>query len=293
MNTLEILKSLSEPQRVRILNLLKISPLTVTEIVQIMGSSQSNISHHIKIMKDLDLISFEKKGNQNYYTFHTPENLSPHMRELLEKTPDIAREIVEAAEDQKRLLMVISSRSITDNGDPLQQWRESQGDLPYAMEVAFYGKPVSGLCIDIGCGQAGFFHLLKSSFQNLIGIDVSLSQLQKGETTFKQDSNVSFLYANASNLPLKDNTADSVYFRMTLGFIDDKQQAIGESVRVLKPGGRISIVDHLASKNNKNYFQKEYFRTLLESLPAEILSYQVHDEIFIISIEKRGSTSKG
>ncbi|TFG01650.1 MAG: ArsR family transcriptional regulator [Promethearchaeota archaeon] len=63
----DFLKVLGDQTRLEVLDLLKNGEKTSKEIEAILGKSQSTISQHLKILIEIQLIDFEKKGNKNYY----------------------------------------------------------------------------------------------------------------------------------------------------------------------------------------------------------------------------------
>jgi ArsR family transcriptional regulator len=63
-----IIKALAHEERFRILELISKNPMCVCELNEMSDYSQSNISQHLKILRDADLIYPEKDGNKvNYY----------------------------------------------------------------------------------------------------------------------------------------------------------------------------------------------------------------------------------
>ena len=82
MSSIKLFKVLSEPIRLRILALIKSTALSVSELVEILGQSQSNVSHHIKLLTELDLIDSQKKGNLNLYKLKTRLGLPDYLQEI-------------------------------------------------------------------------------------------------------------------------------------------------------------------------------------------------------------------
>lgn len=85
MDLMQILKALSEENRVRILNLLKNSELCVGEIEYLLNINQSNASRHLSALKNAALISYEKKAQWIYYRINE-ETIGQYsfLKELLE-----------------------------------------------------------------------------------------------------------------------------------------------------------------------------------------------------------------
>jgi ArsR family transcriptional regulator len=70
INLIEILKSLSHQNRIRIINLLKQQQLCVCELENIMGVNQSNASRHLRKLKQVNLIKGNKKAQWIYYSLN-------------------------------------------------------------------------------------------------------------------------------------------------------------------------------------------------------------------------------
>lgn len=68
----EMCKVFTSPVRVEILDILRNGRRSVNELVQLTGLNQSNISQHLKIMKDKGIVVTEKKGNFVYYNLANP-----------------------------------------------------------------------------------------------------------------------------------------------------------------------------------------------------------------------------
>ncbi len=80
---------------------------------------------------------------------------------------------------------------------------------------------------------------------SMVGIDVNSESITKAIKYAKEhnvDSSVKFIEASAVNLPFDDNTFDTVWASNVTSFIDDKNKAIQEYVRVLKPNGYLVFV---------------------------------------------------
>ena len=81
----EISKTLSHPLRLALLHILKDGEKTVTELVDIIGASQSNISQHLALMRQRQIVKTRKKGSSVYYQVANPKisQACDTMREVL------------------------------------------------------------------------------------------------------------------------------------------------------------------------------------------------------------------
>ncbi|MEK4229849.1 ArsR/SmtB family transcription factor [Solibacillus sp. FSL H8-0538] len=61
-------KALSDPTRIRILNLICCEEHSVNDIAEILGLGQSNVSHQLRLLKSLRLVNFRRQGTMMYYS---------------------------------------------------------------------------------------------------------------------------------------------------------------------------------------------------------------------------------
>ncbi len=81
----EISKTLAHPLRIALLHVLKDGEKTVTELVDTIGASQSNISQHLAIMRQRQIVKTRKKGSAVYYRVTSPK---------ISQACDIMREVL-------------------------------------------------------------------------------------------------------------------------------------------------------------------------------------------------------
>jgi len=99
--------------------------------------------------------------------------------------------------------------------------------------------------LDVGCG-AGVTpcYIAKKYGCKVIGVDISKSFLSKAKERAKREhveDKVKFKVADAQNLPFKNAVFDAVICESVNAFVKNKQKAIKEYVRVIKPGGYVGI----------------------------------------------------
>lgn len=69
----QMFNGLADETRVKIVKLLAKGEFTVDELVEFLGSPQSTTSHHLRILKEANLIKGEKRGRNIYYSLVSPE----------------------------------------------------------------------------------------------------------------------------------------------------------------------------------------------------------------------------
>jgi ArsR family transcriptional regulator len=61
-------KVLSDPTRIKILHLLSQDECSVTHLAEVLGMSQSAVSHQLRLLKNLRLVKFRREGHTVYYS---------------------------------------------------------------------------------------------------------------------------------------------------------------------------------------------------------------------------------
>jgi len=120
---------------------------------------------------------------------------------------------------------------------------------PFAMGELSPGEKV----VDIGSG-GGIDSLIAARMVGpsgeVLGIDMTPAMLEKARAAAAESglANVEFREAYMEELPVPDGWADVVISNGVLNLTPDKQKALGEMFRVLRPGGRLQIGDILVKR---------------------------------------------
>lgn len=104
--------------------------------------------------------------------------------------------------------------------------------------------PSGGTALDVGCGPGSITASLAQAVGPdglALGVDVSEPMLRRAVHA-EVGPQVGFLRADAQRLPLRDDTVDAVVSVAVLQLIPDPAAALGEMVRVLRPGGRLAVM---------------------------------------------------
>ena len=108
--------------------------------------------------------------------------------------------------------------------------------------------------LDIGCGagvDAILASMMTGSTGNVVGVDIVPEMLQQAEKNLMMTDlkNVSFKKTSGEKLPYPVDTFDAVISNGVINLIPDKEAALTEIIRVLKPGGRLMMADQVDSGN--------------------------------------------
>lgn len=126
-----------------------------------------------------------------------------------------------------------------------------------------FGKIKKGdIVLDLGSG-AGIDAILAAkkvgSKGKVIGVDMTEEMIEKAKENAKKQGikNAEFLLGEIENLPLKDNSVDTIITNCVINLTPDKAKTFSETYRVLKPGGKIYLSDivlleELSNKQRNN-----------------------------------------
>jgi ubiquinone/menaquinone biosynthesis C-methylase UbiE len=240
---LKSLRLLSDPARVRLLLLLQKEELSVAELQEIVSKGQSQVSTHLSQLKQAGLVTDRRTGKNIFYSFQPPEGLP----ELLRKA---AEEIPEAADDQASLALALEKRrdkmrSYFDElagrfGREYVPGRSWEGLAEALLAIM---PPVS--IADLGAGEGTFSQLLARRASRVIAVDSSEKMVQFGSDLARKHglSNLEYRLGDMESAPIGDAEVDLAFFSQSLHHAQHPERAILEAFRMLKPGGRIAILD--------------------------------------------------
>ena len=110
--------------------------------------------------------------------------------------------------------------------------------------VDFIGFGHNLMILDAGCGPAPVTRILADFGHQVTGVDISWQMLTRARKVMGADSEkVSFMVGDVSNMPVADDTFDVVISRHLIWTLPEPQKAVKEWYRILKPGGRLGIID--------------------------------------------------
>lgn len=248
---LKSLRLLGDPSRVRLLLLLACEELSVAELQEILAKGQSQISTHLSQLKQAELVEDRRTGKNIFYSLRAAKPNEENARELLlELLQTAAAEIPETVWDQAALTLVLAKRkdkmrSYFDAlagkfGREYLPGRSWQG----LAEVLLRLMP-SLVIADLGAGEGTFSQLLAQCAQHVIAVDNSERMVEFGAKLAREHglSNLEFRLGDMETAPLADAEVDLAFFSQSLHHALHPQRAVSEAWRILKPGGRIAVLD--------------------------------------------------
>jgi len=110
-STLNFLRLLADPTRLRLVLLLEQEELSVAELQEILGMGQSRISSHLAQLKRAGVVADRRAGKNVYYGMVRPEEPNAARAQLNELVRTLAAEVPERASDSTALKLVLRKRS--------------------------------------------------------------------------------------------------------------------------------------------------------------------------------------
>ncbi len=247
---LQGLRAAGEATRLRILGLCAHAELTVTELVEILDQSQPRISRHLRLLVEAGLLRRHQEGNWACYRLSEAAAGGELARLLVDLMP--ADDPIHT-QDLTRLESVKEARAVTAASYFMKhapEWSRISAELYDdrridAALVESLGKAPLGDLLDIGTGTGHTLEVLGGKAESGIGIDRSIDMLKVARANIWRAGlkNCQVRLADMLRLPYPPDSFDTVTLRMVLHFAESPEAAIAEAARVLRPGGRLVIVD--------------------------------------------------
>ncbi len=244
------LKALAEATRIRILFALSHGEMNVSELVAILGQSQPRVSRHLKLMAEAGLVTRHKEGNWVLFRLEEEGEGAALVRAIAELVP--RNEAVLSGdrsriEDVRRQRHELASSYFAANAANWQRLRTlhvDETEVESAMLQMAGTNPIDEL-VDLGTGTGRVLELFAPRASHLTGMDLSREMLAIARSSIEQQGlkHAQIRQADIYALPLPDRFADLVSIHQVLHFLDDPHRALMEARRILKPDGRMLIVD--------------------------------------------------
>jgi ubiquinone/menaquinone biosynthesis C-methylase UbiE/predicted transcriptional regulator len=250
---LQNLRLLADPSRIRILLLVTREELSVAELQNILNMGQSRISTHLAQLKSAGLVTDRRSGKSVLYRLRPPRGAeSKSFAQLMEVLEEAASEIPEAEHDSEALLHTMRRRQdkVRSYFNALagkfgRQYLPGRSWEGLAETLLLLMPPL--VIADLGAGEGTFSQLLARRAKKVIAIDNSEKMVEYGAELARKHGvdNLEYRKGDIEQVPIRTGTVDLAFFSQALHHAQHPQQAVGEAHRILKPGGRIVVLDLL------------------------------------------------
>ncbi len=253
-STINLLRLLADPTRLRLLLLLEQEELSVAELQQILGMGQSRISSHLAQLKRAGIVTDRRVGKNVYYGANHHEQNTRQTR-VAELTRTLARELPETLRDRTGLKLVLHKRQ----DKARKYFDELAGKFGRSYVPGRSWKALAHTLItllppltvaDLGAGEGTLSQLLAKNARKVIAIDNSPKMVKFGSQLAKKHGfkNLEYRLGDIEDPPIAKNSVDLAILSQALHHAIHPQRAVAAARRILKRGGRLVILDLLSHR---------------------------------------------
>src|SRR5271154_92875 len=244
------LRASGEATRLRILVLLAEAELTVSDLTEILRHPHPRLARHLRLLAEAGLVERFREGSWAFFRLRERGSAADIARAMITRLdaddPVIARA-------RERLAGVRTARATAAQNyfrrhaaewDRIRKLHVADTAVEEAIRSALADKPIRSL-LDLGTGTGRMLELFANDIERGLGLDLSLDMLALARARLDRAGlkNCSVRQADIYDLALPRDSFDVVIIHQVLHFLDDSARAIREAVRVLRPGGRLLVVD--------------------------------------------------
>lgn len=247
----------------------------MAELQEILGMAQSRISMQLSQLKQAGLVRVRRAGQKSLYRLDVPSEAESILNDILLRS---SNEIGEAAHDDEGLRLVLRRRkdSLRTYFDELAG-RFGRHYIPgrsWKGLAEMLLKLLPPLVIaDLGAGEGTLSMMLAQRATRVVAVDSSQNMVDYGRSIAQRNGVENFDYrlGDLEDLPIEENEVDLALFHQSLHHALHPQKAVEEAWRILRPGGRIVILDLL--KHGFEEARELYAHVWLGFSQVELISF--------------------
>ncbi len=257
-STINLLRLLADPTRLRLLLLLEQVELSVAELQDILGMGQSRISSHLAQLRRAGVVENRRAGKNVYYGATEIGGRNGARVRVQEVLRSLAREIPETTRDRTALKLTLRKRQdrareyfdelagkFGRSYVPGRSWRA----LAHTLITLLPPLTVA----DLGAGEGTLSQLLARRAHKVIAIDNSPKMVEFGSKLARKHGfkNLEYRLGDIEDPPIAKNSVDLAILSQALHHAIKPERAIESAHRILKKNGRIVVLDLLSHRFEK------------------------------------------
>jgi ubiquinone/menaquinone biosynthesis C-methylase UbiE/DNA-binding transcriptional ArsR family regulator len=257
-STINLLRILADPTRLRLLLLLEQEELSVAELQEVLSMGQSRISSHLAQLKRAGVVDDRRAGKNVYYGPAKGRDRNGALKRVNEIVRTLARELPETARDRTALKLTLRKRQ-----DKAREYFDElagkfgRSHCPGRSWEALAHTLISLLpaltVADLGAGEGTLSQLLAKKARKVIAIDNSPKMVEFGSQLARRHGfkNLEYRLGDIEDPPIPKNHVDLAVLSQALHHAIRPERAIASAHRVLKKGGRLVVLDLLSHSFDK------------------------------------------
>ncbi|MCI0434201.1 MAG: metalloregulator ArsR/SmtB family transcription factor [Gemmatimonadetes bacterium] len=240
------LQTLGDETRVRLLLLLEEHELTVSELCAVVQLPQSTVSRHLKVLGDGGWARARAEGTSRHYRWAEPDGAAAELWSVVRET---ARSWPQAMADAERVREVLAQRRERSRAffsKAAADWDALRDELFGAGSET---QALLGLLdpawtvADLGAGTGSLSVRLAPFVAGVIAVDGSDEMLSALRGRARGADNIDARAGELERLPIEEASVDIAFMVLVLHYVVEPPAALSEAMRVLRPGGRLIVVD--------------------------------------------------
>lgn len=244
-----LFRVLGDPARLRLLRALSIDRFNVTELTGILGLAQSGVSRHLGLLKDAGLVAEDRDGIYVYYRLARSAGADSPLWQLLDGEFARAAAIPDVRADDARIQEVRRLRRENFDQHAGADTRDGRQLVPgrswaaWSRALGLLLPPVD--VVDIGCGE-GYLTIEAARWaRKVVGVDRSPAVLARARQLAERRrvTNIVWKRGEMERVPAPDSSFDVALLSQTLHHAADPGRVVHEAARLLRPGGRVLVLD--------------------------------------------------
>lgn len=254
-STINFLRLLADPTRLRLLLLLEEEELTVAELQKILGMGQSRISSHLAQLKRAGAVEDRRSGKNVYYGLTAKQERNAARAKVSELIRVLAREMPETRRDRTALQLALRKRrdkareyfdelagKFGRSYVPGRSWQA----LAHTLITLLPALTVA----DLGAGEGTLSQLLAKTARKVIAVDNSPKMVEFGAELAKKHgfANLEYRLGDIEDPPIAKGSVDLAILSQALHHAIHPERAIASAHRILRKGGRLVILDLLSHR---------------------------------------------
>lgn len=270
---------LADETRLRLVRILERHELSVAELCEVLQLPQSTVSRHLKVLSEQEWVRSRSQGTTNLYRTVLDE-LDPTPRKLWLLAREQTDGWATTAQDELRLQQTLRKRQADPQAffaGAAGQWDKLRGELygrHFSTAALLALLPSTMTIADLGCGTGPLIAELAPHVAGVIGVDNSADMLKAAKKRLGECTNVDLRRGDLIDLPIDDACCDAAMLVLALTYVPDPKRAIAEASRVVKPGGKLIVVDLLP--HDRDDFRRQMGQLSL-GLSPEFVSTAMRD----------------
>lgn len=251
---------LADPTRLRLLRLLERHELGVTDLCDIVQMPQSTVSRHLKLLVEGGWLQQRRRATANLYRMIL-DDVAPAAKRLWALARGQVCDSPMFRQDQLRLRRRLQQRKAGPSAffaGAAGQWdrirAEQYGGL-FVYEAMLALLPSHWTVVDLGCGTGQITATLAGHVLRVIGVDASEAMLRAAGKQTAGLKNVTLRRDDLEAVGIEDGSCDAALIVLVLTYVADVSAVLSEAARILRPGGRLVVVDLL--RHDRDDFRRQ------------------------------------